>query len=381
MNKTMGYIIAVLFLVGGAILLVLLLQGKPDTDLTRGPKPAMDQSGQALRHIARDEAGTEPAGFTEPLHSNRPEPVELETKSQEESPDPMVDLLERVSELEVPSEVIHAYLEQNPNNPDAFIAAAIIEGNPEYLKTAAELFPNNPHIQLQIINKDLFPDQREQWIQRFIESDSTNSLPYYFSAMESIEKGDWSSAIEEIKKGNSLDRFDSYWRDAMQNNEELMNSGGYSPIIAKVKGFTNVTFGHLSPLRDMGKKINAEALRLLEQGQVDQAADLALTGQSMARQMSLGEGNALILGELVGIAVEQMMVEILTRPEMPEPIRDEAATTLADIENQRDSIKQMTTDLNQTYGQLDEQTAIRYLDRLKLFGELKAYSWLKTQME
>src|SRR4051812_26439638 len=63
----------------------------------------------------------------------------------------------------LPREEVEKYLERNRRSAASLLAAYGALRDTNYLKEAATNFPNDPRVQLSVLRRDIFPEERRKW--------------------------------------------------------------------------------------------------------------------------------------------------------------------------------------------------------------------------
>jgi hypothetical protein len=115
-------------------------------------------------------------------------------------------------------------------------------------------------------------------------------------------------------------------------------------------------------------------------GDTASAEALAQMGRSLGQQLSSGEGSRTLIGQLVGIAVERIVLNQL--PPDSHPAFLNGSTVQQRIDEMtafRQNVRTLTSDFGGMMTRADETEIISYFDRMKLQGEYKAMLWLQNR--
>src|SRR5439155_8578338 len=112
-------------------------------------------------------------------------------------------------------EQLEPFLTKNHRSVDALLGALRASGDDEFLKEAKEKFPNDPRVQFAAAFKTDSPEERQQWLEKFKQSDPDNALANYLVASERLKAGQADQAFQEIAAATGKRGFDNYLLDFM----------------------------------------------------------------------------------------------------------------------------------------------------------------------
>src|SRR6267142_2806758 len=107
-------------------------------------------------------------------------------------------LTNQVVPPKLPREEVEKYLERNRRSAASLLAAYGALRDTNYLKEAATNFPNDPRVQLSVLRRDIFPEERRKWLDLFKTSLPENSLASYLSARDYLKNGETALAVSEL---------------------------------------------------------------------------------------------------------------------------------------------------------------------------------------
>src|SRR5688572_3803856 len=84
---------------------------------------------------------------------------------------------------------VNDYLVKHKSSAFSLVAAFGVTRDKEFLKQAATNSPGDPFVQTQVLVHNLYPEDREKWINALKESSPQNSLPHFLSAQEHLARG------------------------------------------------------------------------------------------------------------------------------------------------------------------------------------------------
>ena len=95
-------------------------------------------------------------------------------------------------------EQLEGYLTQNRRSVEALLGALRASGDDSLLAEAKERFPDDPRVQFAAAYKTESPEERQQWLEKFKQSDPQNALADYLLAAEHFKSGQAEQALQEI---------------------------------------------------------------------------------------------------------------------------------------------------------------------------------------
>lgn len=279
----------------------------------------------------------------------------------------------------LPPESIAVYLERNRTNAESLLGAFQVTGDPAYLRSAADLFPDDPRVQLQVATHEAFAGERRGWLDRFKQSSPENSIGDYLSAREHFKSGNRDAAIQDLLASATKADFNDFTIEKIQAIEEAHLLAGKSPAEAKGVAFSNVHLPHLVQLRDLAKDMAALQGQYMNAGDQASAERMAQIGATLGHHLSDGGGASSILNQLVGLIIEE---ELLKRPS-PSTVWGflgrNTGERLAEIQARKDVVRGGARLFNEWLPNASEADLISYFDRVKMYGEPAAISWLASR--
>ena len=104
---------------------------------------------------------------------------------------------------------------------DSLLAAFHVLDDTNYLKEAASNFPNDPRVELTVLTRNAFPDDRRKWLDLFEASSPSNSLANYLSAQAYFQNGQSEAAVKDPVTATGKPDFESYLLESRLDTEEL----------------------------------------------------------------------------------------------------------------------------------------------------------------
>jgi hypothetical protein len=266
------------------------------------------------------------------------------------------------------------YLRRFGTNVETLLATQ----DTNYIKLAAQMFPNDPRVQLAVLTRELFPEQRREWLERFKQSAPDNAIADYLSAREYLRAGDRENAFKDFAKAATKPRFDDYAREQLPNVEDAHLSAGRSLLDAKVA----VHYETRLPMATFkGLAVDLRTLQdgYLAAGDMASAESLAQYGRSLSRQLIEGEGSQWVVGQQIGVLIERMLLSKLPPDSQPAFLNGTVQQRLDEVTAYRQSLRPLTMAYTDMMARGNELEIISYFDRLKIQGEYKAMLWLHNR--
>jgi hypothetical protein len=334
----------------------------------------------------RSTAGTDPAARAtdhSALSANDRPPVRLPPvpparPAQEAAP--VKSLIEMIEERgKLPPEVFGQWLDKGRTNAADLLAIRQVGGGEQYLRMALTNFPNDPRVLMAAVALNDGPDAQRERLDRFKKTAPDNALADYLSARDHLKKGNTEQAVADLLSASAKTRFEDYTAEAMQTAEELYLDAGRSPAEAKLLGSSSTYLPHLAQLKGLAQDMAALERQYLAAGDTASAQNLAQMGMQLGEQLSTGAGSRCLINQLVGVAVEKIVLTPLDGG-TPYPFLNATVPEhLAQIDAFRDSVKQDAHLAEAWFNRATEAELMVYFDRLKLFGETDALTWLKQR--
>jgi len=279
---------------------------------------------------------------------------------------------------------IENYVQQNKRNAESLLAAYLIGTNLVYLTEAATQFPNDPDVQYAVVAARLDPRIQREWIEAYKTSSSDNALAWYFSALEYFKTGEPALAIQELAEATRKPAFRAELAPTLQAVEELHLSAGHAADEAKLAAFLGAfqagVLPHLMPMRELARTMQATAQQYRQQGDSASANSLIAMGLILGGHLSEGGGSQTLLNQLVGIGIEKNFLKQLD-PNGTDPFGRPVAEVSASAAQRKAHLNELSQALLPLYSKLEDAELANYLERVKLYGEEAAVTWLKTKHE
>jgi len=360
------------------MMVVGLLLGMAVVTVTRRPPAQVSPASST----PESKPTTNNAALHEPRRPRLPAPrlpqppVPGESLPEAAAPHPLAKLL-KGEVLKLTPEQAETYLQQNKRSAEALMAAARMTGNLSLLREAAEKFPNDPRVQLDLALRGTTPEEKRKALDAFRQLARDNPLGDYLSALDHFKSGRTDDGVKDLLQVSGKNRLQDYTHDHAQSAEEAFLSAGYGALESKAAGMFGVELPHLQLVRELATQMTELQKRYTQAGDATSAQAVGQLGLNLAWQLE-GQSGRTLIGELMGMAVER---KFLATQSPDSAFGSDGRTVrdrLAELDAHRQSIRELTP-LTDMLGRLPEREAFIYFDRLKLHGELDALRWLKNR--
>ena len=336
-----------------------------------------------LNHRARAAKPAEPVAVVEPEAATpAAQPVAELSPPTPKAADPAakkspMDQLIEAPQLSVVE--IEAYLQQNKRNVESLLAAFRVSRDKAYLREAATNFPNDPAVQFAVVAFDAFPEQRRQWLDAFKSSSPDNALAWYLSALDYFKTKQPDLAVQELGEATRKESFNAYVKQTSQAVEEMYDLAGRPALEAKFASTSLAPRPHLTQLKDLATEMLQVQQQYQNQGDAASANSLAYMGLALGNRLAAGANNQAMIDQLVGIAIDKKVLGQLDATRNYDFLGRPVSEVAAEIERQKQSIRQAAEFKQQLVPSLTETDLVNYLDREKVYGEPEATAWLQTK--
>ena len=279
------------------------------------------------------------------------------------------------ADTQLTREQLAEYLRQYGTNVETLLATQ----NNEYIKLAAELFPDDPRVQYAVIARDLFPEAKREWLERFKNSAPDNALASYLSAREFLKAGDREQGLKDLAEAVRRPHYNDYSLEQVQNMEDAQLSAGRSIAEAKVAAGSGLLLPQLAELKGLSQEMQKMQKEYMAAGDTRSAEALAQMGRSLAQQLTTGEGSRVLINQLVGAAIERIVLSPLGTDYQPSFLNGTVQQRFDELQTFRQSVKDLTQGFEPWMANASEPELISYFDRMKLQGEYKALQWLRNR--
>ncbi len=307
----------------------------------------------------------------DPAPSPAIKPAKLATPTES-----LVDRMFAESARELTPEQIEAYLQQNKRSAEGLLAAFRVSLDKKYLLEAAASFPNDARVQFAAVANEAFPGENRKWVDALKTNASDNSLAWYFSALDYFKSKQPDLAIRELAEATRLDSFENYGVQSCQAVEEMYRLAGRSPLAAKYKAAcgSRTPVEYLAKLKALAAEMSQVRQQYQDQGDAASANSMGAMSMALGGQLRAKD----VLEQLVGIAIQKNVLARLDPVGNNEFLGRPVGEVTAEIDRQREENKQSMQKRDQVLPTLNEADLSNYLEREKLYGEVKAMQWLEA---
>jgi len=294
-------------------------------------------------------------------------------------PETTSNLFQRLSsgevDLQLTAEQCAEYLRQYGTNVETLLATQMRD----HIKLAAELFPNDPRVQFAVVARDVFPEARREWLDRFKQSAPDNALAGFLSAREYLKDGDREQGLKDFAEAARRPHFDDYTLEQVQNMEDAQLSAGRSLAEAKLASGSGLLLPQLAPLKALAQDVQKIQKEYVAAGDTASAEALAQMGRTLSQQLSTGEGSRCLINQLVGAAIERILINPLPGDSQPAFLDRTVQQRMDEMTAFRQSVKSLIPQVDSLLARGNETEIISYFDRMKIQGEYKALLWLQNR--
>lgn len=338
----------------------------------RRPEPGGSQDSPSRTATENAIPDRPPGMATGPLRARQDPAPKERAKGFHES---VKEFMNGGGQLPVTDIQIQTYLSRNQHSAESYLGAYNATSDKKWLQQAAELHPGDPGVQFAVITADVFPAQRREWLDQFTQSNPDNSLAWYLSAGDRLDSGDREGAVTDLLRAGSSSGFNDHVLEKIQASEELLTGAGYDPIEAKMSASFSTLLPHLKAVRDTSGEALSTAGTYRNEGAPDISAEIVAATWRLGEQLHSGDGARFLINQLVGISIQNQLIESIPAAERPNLFTRPEAELRAELDRRKDEIKAIgrNADLIQS---LDETEAAFFFDRMKLQGEQAALEWL-----
>jgi hypothetical protein len=249
----------------------------------------------------------------------------------------------------------------------------------ENIRLAAELFPGDPRVQFAVIARDLFPEQRSEWLEKFKASAPENAMANYLAAREALRQGNRDLALQELAAAGSKPNFNDFLKEQIQNREDAQLSAGRGPAEAKAAAGISLALPHLPLLKSLSQEMQTMQMDFLKAGDTASAEALSASGAILAQRLMTGDGSLCLINQLVGAVVERNLLSKLAPESQPDFLKGSVQQRIDELAAFRKSTSPLVELSQQMFDRGDATEITGFFDRLKLQGEYSALLWLQRR--
>lgn len=282
-------------------------------------------------------------------------------------------------------EQAEVWLAKHNRNAMSLLAAFRAMGDTNYLNEAATNFPNDPHVELAVLSRDEFPADRRKWLDLFKQSLPSNSLANYFSAEDDFKNGKSDEAVQELLAASGKSQFNNFEMENQLDAEELYSASGKSLMEVATDSMSDMTgdvLPELATYRRLAQGIGNLEKQYTDAGDANSAVNLTQAGVTFANQIQNGDSGKYLVNQLVGMAIERMMLSQLNQNTGYDFLDGQTPAQVSDaLKQQKAETRKLITDFTPAQMQMmtSESEMASYIQRMKIYGEIEAMKWVIQQ--
>ncbi len=260
-----------------------------------------------------------------------------------------------------------------------------------WLDRALELFPNSPIVLMKAIDSlgsgaaqkegETYEANRERLalIERFKAADPNNPVPWIFGAQELFKAKQSAEGIAEIRAALERPAFYTYSNERMDAAQRLYESLGLGTLEAHTFAMFGLSIPHATAAIQASRGLMEWQKSAAASGDTAAADDALRLTYLLGRTFATPEASRMLIGQLVGISMEKRALEALPADAQREWLTVAPAQRLAEIEKQKQFVKEVTATSDRILQLRDEQVFAEWLRRVRNDGEAAAFIWMKQQ--
>jgi hypothetical protein len=261
------------------------------------------------------------------------------------------------------AETLDRHLAQQQRSAQSLLAAYQISGAIALLREAAERFPDEPSVQLEMVMKGESPEERRKALDALRAADPENALVDCLAALQHIKDNDLESAFKELTAAAGKPGWDTYDDSKIQGTEDAYLAAGSSPAEAKVAAVFGLPLGHVVSLNGLSSQLSELQNHYAQSGDAEASESVRQMGQRLGMRMQAGVTT--FISEMTGMAIEQRFSDPAT-----------SAGRIAEMQQRLDEIRELSSNVAPRLSNISETEAILYTERIKSEGEQAATKWL-----
>ncbi len=288
-------------------------------------------------------------------------------------------------------EEILRFLAKHGETPANLVAAFESTSDRRWLDRALELFPNSPLVLMKAVDaadSRLAPKEGEAYqankerlalIERFKEADPKNPVPWILAAQELFKAKQTAEGVAEIRASLERPGFYIYANERMAAAQRLYESLGIGETEASAMAMFGLTLPHMAAAQQASRGLMEWQKSAAESGDAASSGDALRLTYELGRTFATPEASRLLIGQLVGLSMEKRALEALPADVQPAWLSVDRAQRLADIEKERQLVKEVAQNSEWIMKSRDEALLTEWLRRVREESEIAALRWLKTQ--
>lgn len=156
--------------------------------------------------------------------------------------------------------------------------------------------------------------------------------------------------------------------------EALYLGAGRTELEAKLAATFGMLLPHLSVMRDLSRELSMMEASAMANGDLQTAQTAASVGLGLAQQIAEGSSVPTYVNQLVGQAIERQFLATADAAVVEQVLGQSTAERLADLDRQRNEIKQLAAEWTArvSAGEISTAELIEYFDLVRSVGEPEA---------
>ena len=293
--------------------------------------------------------------------------------------------VDETAQPKIPRDKAEAWLAKHHRNAASLLAVFRALGDTNFLNEATTNFPNNPQVQLAVLSRDAFPEDRRKWLESFKTSSPENSMANYLSAADYFKAGKTDEAVQELVSAAGKEQFQNYAIETLLNGEELYSDSGISSRETAGYVMADMAEENLPQLLDfkvISRSVSEAMKQKITAGDVGSAGTLAHLGLDFTGKISSGDSGKFLINQMVGTASEKNILAQLDQNTAYDFLNGQTPAQIANsCQQKKDELRKLMQDFNPAQMQMmqSESETANYMQRLKIYGEVAAMKWLIQQ--
>ena len=238
-------------------------------------------------------------------------------------------------------------------------------------------------MELAVLARDEFPQDRRKWLDLFKNSSPSNSLANYLSAQDYFKNGNSDAAVQELLAASGKSQFDSFETEGLLDAEDLHSSSGESPLESSGEAMADISedmLPELATFKRLAQGMGDLQKQYLDSGDANSAANLAQMGMTLGNQLESGDSGKYLINQMVGIADENIVLSKLDPNTIYDFLNGQTpAQVLQQLKDQRASDRELIGNFSAAYSLLTQDEMTSYVERMKIYGETAAMQWVVQQ--
>ena len=281
--------------------------------------------------------------------------------------------------LRLPREKAEAWLAKHHRDAASLLTVFRAQQDTNYLNEAATNFPNDPRVQIAVLSRYAYPEERRKWLDEFKQSSPSNSLADYFSAQNYFQEGKTEEALQDLLAASGKPQFDNHALENQLDTEELYSDAGKTARESATLGLSSMA-QESSPQLGIAKQVAQGIAEVMKQksaaGDAEATGQLAQLGLGLSDKLNSGDSGKFLINQLVGMATEQVMLRQLDKNTTYDFLGGKTpAQVSAELKQQKKDFIQGFPNFQAVEGQMTDAEMASYVQRMKIYGETAALKW------